>query len=61
MCTNVKTSNRIKLQLKILVDSDCTHMEINKQLVKKEKIKMEPIDRLFKVFNTNKTKNGEVT
>jgi len=30
-------------------------------LVKEEKIKMEPMDRSFKVFNTDGTKNGEVT
>ena len=37
-------------------------MKINKQLVKEEKIKTEPmaLDRLFKVFNTDSTKNGEV-
>jgi len=28
--------------------------------VKKEKIKTEPVNRLFKVFNVNRTKNGEV-
>jgi len=36
-------------------------MGIDKQLVKEEKIKMEPMDRLFEVFNTDRTKNGEVT
>jgi len=49
------------LQLKILVDSKYTYTEINKQLVKEEKIKMEPIDRSFKVFNVDGTKNREVT
>jgi len=29
--------------------------------VKEEKIKIEPMDRSFKVFNVDKTKNGEVT
>jgi len=37
-----------------------THTGINKQLVKEEKIKTEPIDRSFEVFNIDKTKNGEV-
>ena len=27
----------------------------------RKKIKMEPMDRSFEVFNTNRTKNGEVT
>jgi len=43
------------------VDSRCTYTGINKQLVKEEKIKTEPMDRSFKVFNINGMKNGEVT
>ena len=61
MCTNVKISNEKKLQLKALVNLECTYTAINKQLVKKEQIKTEPMDRSFEVFNTDKTKNGEVT
>ena len=53
--------NRKELQLKILVNSSCTHTKINKQLVKEEKIKIKPINRLFKMFNTDKTKNRKVT
>jgi len=34
---------------------------INKQLVKKEQIKRELMDRLFEVFNINGTKNREIT
>ena len=56
MHTNVKMLNRKKLQLKALVDSEYTHIRINKYLVKEERIKMEPIDRLFEVFNTNRTR-----
>ena len=58
---HVKTSNEKKLQLKILVNSEYTHTRINKQLVKEEWIKMEPVDRSFEVFNIDETKNGEVT
>jgi len=36
-------------------------MEIDKQLVKEEKIKTKPAEISFEVFNTNGTKNGEVT
>jgi len=61
MCTNVKTLNRKKLQLKVLVNSECIHTGINKQLVKEERIKTELIDRLFEVFNVDSTKNREVT
>jgi len=53
--------NRKELQLQALVDSGCTHTEIDKQLVKKERIKIEPIKRSFEVFNTDRTKNGEFT
>ena len=60
MYTNVKTLNKKKLQFKALIDSECTYTEINKQLVKKEQIKIESINRLFKVFNIDKTKNRKV-
>ena len=61
MHTNIKTKNGKELRLQALVDSRCTHTGINKQLVKEERIKMEPIDRSFKVFNADGMKNGEVT
>ena len=61
MHTNIKTKNGKELQLQALVDSGYTHTRINKQLVKGKKIKTEPMERLFKVFNTDGTKNGEVT
>ena len=61
MQINIKTKNRKELRLQILVDSGCTHTEIDEQLVKEERIKMELMDRSFKVFNVNETKNREVT
>ena len=61
MCTNIKTFNKKELWLKALVDSGCIYTRIDKQLVKEERIKTEPMDRSFKVFNTNRIKNGEVT
>ena len=60
MHTNVKTSNRKELQLKILVYSGYIHTGIEKQLAK-GRIKTEQMDRSFEVFNTDGTKNGEVT
>jgi len=59
--TDIKTKNGKELQLQALVDSGCTHTEIDEQLVKEEKIKTEPMDRSFKVFNADGTKNEEVT
>jgi len=59
--TNIKTKNGKKLWLQALVDSEYTLTGIDKKLVKEEKIKTEQIDRSFKVFNTDRTKNGEVT
>ena len=61
MQTNIKISNGKELWLKVLVDLEYTYTRINKQLVKKKKIKTEPIDRSFKVFNINETKSGEIT
>ena len=48
MHTNVKTKNGKELLLQALVDSEYTHTEIDKQLVKEEKIKTEPIDNHLK-------------
>jgi len=54
-------SKENELQLQALVDSGYTYTRINKQLVKEERIKMEPVDRSFEVFNADGTKNREVT
>jgi len=59
--TSIKTKNGKKLQLQVLVDLRCIYTRINKQLVKKEVIKIEPMDKLFEIFNADRTKNREVT
>jgi len=61
MQANVKMKNRKNLKLKALVDSGCTYTEINKQLVKNKRIQTKPINFSFKVFNTDRTKNREMT
>jgi len=61
MQADVKTKNRKKLKVKVLVDSGCTHIGINEQLVKDKRIQMKPINFSFKVFNADRTKNGQVT
>ena len=61
MQAKIKTQNRKKPWLQALVDSRCIYTEINKQLVKEEYIKTKPVDVLFEVFNTDGTKNREVT
>jgi len=58
---NVKTKNRKNLKIKALVDSGCTYMGINKQLVKDKKIQTKPINFSFEVFNADGTKNRKVT
>jgi len=58
--TNIKTKNGNKLKLQALVDSRCIHTGIDKQLVKEKRIRTEPMDRSFEVFNADGTKNGEV-
>ena len=61
MQANVKTKNGKKLKVKALVDSGCMHTEINEQLVKDKRIQTKLINFSFEVFNTDGTKNGEVT
>ena len=43
------------------MNSEYTHTGINKQLVKKEQIKIKPADISFEVFNVDGTKNRKVT
>ena len=60
MQANIKTKNEKKLEVKALVDSECTHTGIDEQLVKNKKIPTKPINFSFKVFNADSTKNREV-
>ena len=57
MCTNIKLWNGKELWLKILVHLEHTHTDIDKQLVKKERIKITLLPRLFNNFNTTKTRS----
>jgi len=59
--TNIKTKNGKKIKVKALVDSWYTHTGIDKQLVKDKRIQTRPINFSFEVFNTDRTKNGEIT
>ena len=43
------------------MDSGCTYTGIDEQLVKDKRIQTRPINFLFKVFNTDGTKNRKVT
>ena len=61
MQAEVKTKNGKNLKVKALVDSRCTHTEIDEQLVKEKRIQTKKIDFSFEVFNTDGTKNREVT
>jgi len=47
--------------VKALVDSGYIHTGIDEQLVKDKRIQTKPINFLFEVFNTDGTKNREVT
>jgi len=58
--TNIKIKNNKKLQIKALVDFRCTHMEINKQLVKDKRIQTRPINFSFRIYNIDRTKNRDV-
>ena len=61
MQAKIKTKNGKELKVKVLMDSGCTYIGINKQLVKDKRIKTKPVKFSFEVFNANRTKNGEVT
>ena len=61
MQADVKIKNGKKLKIKALVDSGCTHIGINEQLVKDKRIQTKLINFSFEVFNTDRTNNGEVT
>ena len=61
MQADIKTRNGRNLKVKALVDLGCIHTRIDEQLVKEKKIPTKAIDFSFKVFNTNGTKNREVT
>ena len=56
----MKTKNSKNLKFKALIDSGCTHTGIDKQLVKEKRIQTKLINFSFEVFNTNRTKNGEM-
>ena len=53
--------NGKQLKVKALMDLYCMHTEIDKQLVKDEKIKTKLINFSFEVYNANRTKNRDVT
>jgi len=61
MQAEVKIKNGMKLKVKALVDSVCTYTRIDEQLVKDKRIQMKSIDFSFEMFNTDGTKNREVT
>ena len=61
MKAKVKIKNGKNLKVKALVDSGYIHIGIDKQLVKDKKIQTKPLNFSFKVFNADRTKNGEVT
>ena len=61
MQAQFKTRNGKNLKVKALVDSGCTYMGIDEQLVKDKRIQTKQINFSFEVFNVDGTKNGEVT
>ena len=43
------------------MDSRCTYTRINEQLVKDKRIQTRLINFLFRVYNADETKNGDIT
>ena len=58
MYIDIKILNQKKLQLKILIDSGCTHIDTDEQLVKEERIKTVLLFRPFNTFNVNRTRSS---
>jgi len=56
----VKTKNSKNLKVKATVDSRCTHIGIDKQLVKDKRIQTKPLNFSFELFNADRTKNREM-
>ena len=50
-----------EVKIKTLVDSGYTYTRIDEQLVKNKRIQARLINFSFEVFNTDRTKNGEIT
>ena len=50
-----------EVKMKTLVDSGYTYTRIDEQLVKNKRIQARLINFSFEVFNTDRTKNGEIT
>ena len=61
MYVNVKTKNGKQLKVKVLIDLECIYTGIDEQLVKDKRIQMKLINFSFEVYNTDGTKNREVT
>ena len=61
MQANIKTKNGKKLWIEVLVDSRYTYTGIDEQLVKDKRIQTRPINFSFEVYNTDKTKNEDIT
>jgi len=61
MQADMKIINGKRFKVKALVDSGCTYTEIDKQLVKNKRIQTKPLNFSFEVFNTDGTKNREMT
>ena len=57
----IKTKNRKELKVEALVDSKCTYIKIDEQLVKNKIIQTWPINFSFRVYNTDGTKNRDIT
>ena len=56
----IKIKNRKELRIEVPVDSECTHTGIDEQLVKNKRIQTWPINFLFRVYNVDRTKNGDI-
>jgi len=57
----IKTKDRRKLKVKALIDSGCMNTTIARKTVEEKRISTKSLLRLFNVYNSDGSRNGEKT
>jgi len=57
----IKTKDRRKLKVKVLIDSGCTNTTIARKTVEEKGIPTKSLPKPFNVYNSNRSRNGEKT
>jgi len=57
----IKTKDRRKLKVKVLIDSRCTNTTITRKTVEEKEIPTKSLPRPFNIYNSDGSRNGEKT